>query len=138
MERFSTNVMERFSTNVMNQNRFSNQKVYFFKIRLVWEEEKDRLIILFPHPPHSARAVFSHFSHVQLLGILWTIVCQAPLPMGFLRQEYWGGLLFPPPGDLPNPGIEHTFPESPTLQAFAFTLHLPLSHPRGPLRKTLK
>ena len=77
--------MERFSTNVMNQNRFSNQKVYFFKIRLVWEEEKDRLIILFPHPPHSARAVFSHFSHVQLLGILWTIVCQAPLPMGFSR-----------------------------------------------------
>ena len=39
---------------------------------------------------------------------------QAPLSMGFSRQEYWSGLPFPSPGDLPNPGIE---PKSPTLQA---------------------
>ena len=48
------------------------------------------------------------------LAILWTIACQAPLSMGFPRQEYWSGLPFPSPGDLPRPGIE---PGSPALQA---------------------
>ena len=43
----------------------------------------------------------------------WTVACQAPLSMGFPRQEYWSELLFPLPGDLPDPGIE---PGSPTLQ----------------------
>ena len=46
----------------------------------------------------------SHFSCVWLFATLWT--CQAPLPIGFSRQEYWSGLPCPPPGDLPNPGIE--------------------------------
>ena len=36
----------------------------------------------------------------------WTVVCQAPLSMGFSSQEHWGGLLCPPPEDLPDPGIE--------------------------------
>ena len=44
----------------------------------------------------------------------WTADRQAPLSMGFPKQEYWSGLPFPSPGDLPNPGIE---PRSPTLQA---------------------
>ena len=44
----------------------------------------------------------------------WTVACQAPLSMGFSRQEYWSGLPFPSPGDLPNPGVE---PGSPALQA---------------------
>ena len=52
--------------------------------------------------------------HVQLFVTLWTIVCQALPSMGFSRQEYRSGLPFPPPGDLPDPGIE---PRSPTLQA---------------------
>ena len=43
----------------------------------------------------------------------WTVACQAPLPMGFFRQEYWSGLPFPSPGDLPNPGIEPTSLTSP-------------------------
>ena len=42
----------------------------------------------------------------------WTVACQAPLSMTFSRQEYWGGLLFSSPGDLPNPGIK---PASPAL-----------------------
>ena len=46
-------------------------------------------------------------------GIPWTAACQAPLSMEFSRQEYWSGLLFPSPRDLPNPGIK---PRSPTLQ----------------------
>ena len=44
---------------------------------------------------------------------LWTVARQAPLSMGFSRQEYWSGLPCPPPGDLPNPGIK---PRSPALQ----------------------
>ena len=44
----------------------------------------------------------------------WTVACQAPLSMEFARQEYWSGLPFPSPKDLPNLGIE---PESPVLQA---------------------
>ena len=50
--------------------------------------------------------VLSHFSHVRLFATPWTVACQALLSMGFSRQEYWSGLLCPPPGDLPDPGIE--------------------------------
>ena len=45
-------------------------------------------------------------SHVLLFVTTWTVAHQAPLSMGFSRQEYWSGLPFPPPGDLPNPGIK--------------------------------
>ena len=48
---------------------------------------------------------------------LWTVICQAPLSMGFSRQEYWSGLSFPPPRDLPSSGIKPTSPVSPALQA---------------------
>ena len=52
-------------------------------------------------------------SHVQLFVTPWTITNPAPLSMGFSRQEYWSGLPFPSPGDLPDLGIE---PGSPALQ----------------------
>ena len=55
-------------------------------------------------------------SRVQLFATSWTAASQAPLSMGFSRQEYWSGLRFPSPGDLPDSGIE---PRSPTLQADA-------------------
>ena len=45
------------------------------------------------------------FGYVQFFVTSWTTACQAPLSMEFSRQEYWSGLPFPPPGDLPNPGI---------------------------------
>ena len=51
----------------------------------------------------------------------WTVARQDPLSMGFPRQEYWSGLSFPSPGDLPDPGIEPTFPESPALAGKFFT-----------------
>ena len=51
-------------------------------------------------------------SRVRLFATPWTVANQAPLSMGFSRQEYWSGLPFPSPGDLPNPGIE---PGSPAL-----------------------
>ena len=50
--------------------------------------------------------VLSCFSHTQLFVTLWTVAHQAPLPMGFLRQEYWSGLPFPSSGNIPHPGIE--------------------------------
>ena len=52
---------------------------------------------------------------------LWTVTCQAPLSKGFPRQEYWRGLPFPPPGDLPNPGIKPVSSESPVLAGGFFT-----------------
>ena len=51
----------------------------------------------------------------------WTVTRQAPLSMGFSRQEYWSGLPFPPPGDLPNPGIKPMTPVSPALAGRFFT-----------------
>ena len=48
----------------------------------------------------------------------WTVACQAPLSMGFPRQEYWSGLSFPSPGDLPDPGMESV---SPALAGGFFT-----------------
>ena len=50
--------------------------------------------------------VLSHLSRVQLVATQQTIACQAPLSMGFSRQEFWSGLPFPSPGDLPDEGIE--------------------------------
>ena len=59
------------------------------------------------------------------LATPWTVACQAPLSMGFSRQEYWSGLPFPSPGDLPNPGIE---PGSPALQADSLPTQLQGKH----------
>ena len=60
----------------------------------------------------------------------WTVAHQAPLSMGFLRQEYWNGLPFPPPGDLPNSGIEPTSLASPTL-AGGFLPTVPPGKPKN-------
>ena len=59
----------------------------------------------------------------------WTVAHQAPLSMGFSRQEHWSGLPFPPPGDLPDPGIQPTSPVSPALADGFFML----SHMGSPL-----
>ena len=54
---------------------------------------------------------------VWFLMTQWTVACQAPLSMRFSRHAYWSGLPCPPPGDLPDPGIEPVSPVSPALQA---------------------
>ena len=59
--------------------------------------------------------------HVQLFVTPWTVTCQAPLSLEFPRQEYWSGLPFPSPRDLPNPGIEPTSWVSPALAGGFFT-----------------
>ena len=68
-----------------------------------------------PSPAVTKRKVKS-LSHVRFFATPWTVAYQAPLSMGFSRQEYWSGLPFPSPGDLPYPGSK---PRSPTLQADA-------------------
>ena len=55
----------------------------------------------------------------------WTVAHQAPLSMGFPRQENWNGLPFPFPGDLPNQGIEHMYPVTPVLEGRFFTTEPP-------------
>ena len=60
-------------------------------------------------------------SCVKLFASPRTIAHQAPLSMGFSRQEYWSGLPCPPPGDLPNPGIQTTSLVSPALAGGFFT-----------------
>ena len=60
-------------------------------------------------------------SCVQLCATLWAIAHQAPLFMGFSRQEYWSGLSCPPPWDLPNPGIQPVFLVAPALTGGFFT-----------------
>ena len=61
-------------------------------------------------------------SHVQLFATPWTVAHQAPQSMGFSRQEYWSGLPFPSPEDLPDPGIK---PRYPALQADTLTSEPP-------------
>ena len=66
-------------------------------------------------------AVLSHFSCIKLFATPWTVAHQALLSMGFSRQEYWSGLRCPPPGDLPNSGIEPVSLTYPALASGFFT-----------------
>ena len=85
------------------------------------KRQNDR--ILKEELPRSLKVKF--LSGVRLFVTPWTVAYQAPLSMGFSRQEYCSGLPFPPPGDLPDPGIE---PRSPAWQADS----LPSEPPRKP------
>ena len=71
-----------------------------------------------PGSPHQSETESEVVQLCLTLCDPWTVAHQAPLSMGFSRQEYWSGLPFPSPGDLPDPGIEF---RSPTLQADALT-----------------
>ena len=77
-------------------------------------------------------AVLSCFSHVWFFVTPWTVAHQAPLSMGFSRQECWSGLPCPPPGTLPDPGFE---PTSPALLHCRWILY-PLNHLGSPLNKS--
>ena len=73
--------------------------------------------------------VLSHLSRVRLFATPWTVACQAPLSMGFSKQEHWSGLPCPPPGDLPDPGIKLTSLMSPVLAGGFFTTAPPRKSP---------
>ena len=72
-----------------------------------------------------AAVVVQFLSHVGLLATPWTVAHQTPLSIRFSRQEYWNGLSFTPPGDLPNPGTE---PAPPALAGGFFTTEPPEKH----------
>ena len=71
---------------------------------------------------HQLVCVLSHFNHVPLFVTSWTVAHRAPLYMRFSRQEYWSGVPFPPPEDLPDARIE---PVSPALADGLFTTEPP-------------
>ena len=68
-------------------------------------------------------------SHVRLFVTLWTVAAMLLCPCGLSRQEYWSGLPFPPPEDLPDPGMEPIFPTSPSLAGRFFSMESPGKHP---------
>ena len=65
--------------------------------------------------------MLNHFSHVRLCATLWIVAHQAPLSMGFSKQEYWSQLPCPSPGDLPDPGTELSSLTSSALAGGFFT-----------------
>ena len=87
-------------------------------------EQQERYPISSDNLYPGGMCVLCRFSRVQLFATPWTVARQAPLSMGFPRQEYWSGVAVSPPGDLPDPGIEPTSPSSLALQANS----LPLNH----------
>ena len=98
-------------------------------------EESERLqlaesFMVFILCPLSVHTVETTYCCFLVSKSCWTIAHQASLSMGFPRQEYWSGLPFPSPGDLPDPGMEHS---SPALQVGS----LPLNHQESPEKTCL-
>ena len=87
-------------------------------LRAQWSPRHSTFMFLWDLSPRKVKSL----SHVRLFATPWTVAYQVPPSMGFSRQEYWSGLPFPSPGDLPDPGIE---PGSPTVQADAVTSEPP-------------
>ena len=81
-----------------------------------WEERYREIVSKIHTYTHTCVCVLSCFSCVQLFVTPWTVAHQAPLSLGFSRQEHWSGLPCPPPGDLPDPGTEPASLMSPALQ----------------------
>ena len=79
-------------------------------------------MVVHPHSEVKVKVKVKPLSRVRLFATPWTVAYQAPPSMGFSRQEYWSGLPFPSPGDLPDPGIEL---RSPTWQADTLTSEPP-------------
>ena len=77
----------------------------------------DKLLLLWPACVHTQLLMSDSVTQ-------WTVTRQAPLSMGFSRQEHWSGLPSPPSGDLPTPGVKPTSPVSPALAGASCTAHL--------------
>ena len=90
-------------------------KCTFCPFLFFWKRNTVVFFFFFPLCPISPMCVLSCFSRVPLFATTWTIARQAPLSMGFSKQEYWSGLPWPPPWDLSNPGIKPTSLLSPAL-----------------------
>ena len=124
--------------NICSFSLFPLQLIYLYKngtVLLSWSLKK------YFHPPWTLivlcprlMVVLSHdqwLSHVWLFVTLWAVAHQAPLSVEMFRQEYWSGLPFPTPGDLPNPGTEPVSLVSPALAGGLFTTKPPGKPPRS-------
>ena len=80
--------------------------------------QREHLLVRFYSVLLKVKVKVKSLSRVRLFATPWTVAHQATPSIGFSRQEYWSGLPFPSPGDLPDPGIE---PRSPALEADALT-----------------
>ena len=106
---------------VCNRSQGSYAQILQSKILLgVWLSEFFYTLVLMTYLAYLSVGT-SHFSHVWLVVTLWIVAHQASLSWRFSRQEYWSGLLWPPPGDLSNPGVEPTSLISPALAGEFFT-----------------
>ena len=103
-------------------SRSKLQKVHIY-IHIMDKKRQDKYTKMWAMIP------FEYWVVIIFFVTPWTVACQAPLSMGFPRQEHWSGLPFPPPGDLPHPGIES---ESPVFLALQADFFLPLSHQKSP------
>ena len=101
----SYGVLAIFSSRSFIVSGFTLRYLIHFELIFVYGV-KNNWISLFKH----MRVKVKSLSHVQLFVTPWTVAYQASPSMGFSRQEYWSGLPFPSPGDLPDPGIEPRFP----------------------------
>ena len=121
--------------NLLGLNQFSKGLYQFFEYAIhtilkflscyhSWKCSLLPLIMGLTLLPDVCAYVLSCFSHVRVSATLWTVACQASLYMGFSRQEYWNGLLCPPPGYLSNLGIEPTSLMSPALASRFFITSL--------------
>ena len=86
-------------------NAWENNDVWV-KLNAFWAKSNMIVFETFVEILIKYMCVKSLFVSISLWHYIWTVAHQAPLSMGFSRQEYWSGLPRPPPGDLPNPGIE--------------------------------
>ena len=102
---------------------FHSEFIIYISTRAVWGFSFSILSHKFTNKLYSLKITF--ITQSCLFATPWTGACRAPLSMEFSRQEYWSGLPFPSPGDLPDPGIKPRFP---TLQADS----LPFESPGSP------
>ena len=98
-----------FSNTTVQKHQFFRAQLSWFTLGYTW----------YQNPERKWQNLNVLISYVQLFVTPWTVAHQASLSMGFSRQEYWSGLPFPSPGDLPNPGTE---PASPALAGGVFTI----------------
>ena len=91
---------------------------------------RDEIILSIPLCVHACSVASAVSNSLRRYGLY--VAHQAPLSMGFSRQEYWSGLPYPPPGDLPNPGTEPMSPASPAVQADSLPTE-PLGKPHASL-----
>ena len=105
---------------VLTMDGIHENSDFFFQVTMLRSSKRRRKRISFTEHLHACMP--SPFSRVWLFPTPWIVAYQAPLSMGFSRQEYWSGLPCPPPGDLSNSGIKPMSIAAPALQADSILL----------------